>query len=67
VWFHNAELGQKLLEVHHRDGNTRQPIFASLTDMMKSIRQNTHKKSLFSEEPDEAKVSCPVREWRWGA
>ena len=28
--------------------------------MMKSIEPSARDKSLFSEEPDEAKVSCPV-------
>ena len=32
----------------------------------KFIRPGADDNSPYSQEPDEVKVSCPVRNWRWG-
>lgn len=33
--------------------------------MTNSTQDSAHNRSHYAEEPDEAKVSCPVLKWQW--
>jgi RNA-directed DNA polymerase len=73
-------MSEDYIEVHHRNGNHNDNMPANLVLLHGHCHDEVHRtkcshlhppqvrcdKSLFSEEPDEVKVSCPVREWQRG-
>jgi hypothetical protein len=66
----DGHAAEGILEIHHQDGNRNNNRFTNLVLLHGHSHDRAHAKWYLwqrptTEEPDEMKVSRPVREWRW--